>query len=162
MTELAADSALMALIARDVDAGGFHIVHTPEDMVGPAITYSIGLWRNFRHPEVAVCALSEEAGIALIDRIGADIAKARRGFMPETVADDLVEGASVTFIAINEDFYEDALDMAVWFYVHHTRPPEQFPAVQAVLPTVEGGFYPWDVDYPQHLERVQPLLGMKR
>jgi hypothetical protein len=152
----------MALIARDVDAGGFHIVHTPQDLAGPAITYSVGLWRNFRHPEVAVCALSEEAGIALIDRIGGDIARRRRAFMPETVAEDILEGAAVIFIAMNEDFYEDTLDMAVWFYVQHTSPPEQFPAVQAVLPTADGGLYPWDGAYPAHLERVQPLLGAKR
>lgn len=151
----------MALIARDVDAGGFHIMHTPADEAGPAITYSIGLWRNFRHPEVAVCALSEDAGVALIDRIGGDIAQTRRGFMPETIADDLLDGAAVVFIAINEDFYEDALDMAVWFYAHHTRPAEPFPAVQAVVPTAESGLYPWDVDYPPHLEPVQPLMGAK-
>jgi hypothetical protein len=50
----------------------------------------------------------------------------------------------------------------VWFYAHHSAPPQQFFAVQAVLPTADGGFYPWDLAYPPHLEAAQPLLGIKR
>jgi hypothetical protein len=162
MTEKFADSAVMARIDRSVAAGGWHIVHTPADETGPAATYSVGLWRNFRHPEVIVLGARDAMAQALIERIANDVRDRRRGFMPETVAGDLLEGAAVTFIAVDETFYEDALEWAVWFYAHHSAPPDVFPAVQAVLPTADGGLYPWDRDYPRALEPVQPLLGIKR
>jgi hypothetical protein len=109
MTEKFADSAVMARIDRSVRAGGWHIVHTPADEIGPAATYTVGLWRNFRHPEVIVLGATDGMAHALLDRIGGDVRDRKRGFMPEAVAADLLEDAAITFIAVDETFFEDAL-----------------------------------------------------
>ena len=44
----------------DVQQHGLHLVHVLPNGDTPGWTYSIGLWHNYRHPELVVFGLSRE------------------------------------------------------------------------------------------------------
>jgi hypothetical protein len=155
------ETELQLKIVAVVDRGGWYVVHVAADAAGPAFTYSIGLWRNFGHPEVIVAALEEQAGFDLIDQIGLAVKARQLTLNSKSRLEDFVEGAALEFITVDEGVYEKTMEWAVWYYCHHLSPAQRFPALQAVLPQRESGLYPWDDRYPEHLDHVQPLLGLR-
>lgn len=148
-------------IAETVDGGKWHSTHISGDEQGPAITHSVGFWRNFRLPEIIVTGADMDTGFALVETILA-AARANQLIPRAGIRTDLyLEDGQVEFISVDEARYDEALQDAIWYYSYHLTPAQRFPVLQAVLPDRRSGLFPWDEGYPDTLWRVQPLFGRR-
>ncbi len=143
----AADLRLMA----DVAQYGFHLSVVPGERERPGHAFSVGLFRSWDHPEIAMF------GRPAAD-LGAAIARAaervRRGerFDHGDLVDGLVDGSAVAFRRIVPRHYAAHLGHAVWYH-GGTR----FPALQAVWADAAGHF-PWDRWCAREQREAQPVL----
>jgi hypothetical protein len=75
----------------DVATHGWHVVKVHEDDVGPGFAYTIGLFKNYGHPEIIAFGLSSERLHALLNLVG-DEAKAGAHHGPGDISAEYVEG----------------------------------------------------------------------
>ncbi len=141
----AADLRLMA----DVAQLGFHVVVVGEG--GEAHAFTVGLFRSYDHPEVAVFGLAADLVHGAVARIGAHIRRGAR-FDHGDVADAVLDGRAVAFRRIVPRHYPAYLGHAVWYHGG-----ARFPALQGVWADPEGRF-PWDRWFPRELRDAQPVL----
>jgi hypothetical protein len=142
----ASDLRLMA----DVAQAGYHVVSGASNGEEPAFAFSVGLFRTFDHPEVALFGLSTEALQAAVRRIGERIRAGER-FDEDTVHEGIVDGRAVAFRRIVPRHYGARLGHAVWYHGG-----ARFPALQVLW--TEDGLFPWDRWFPKALRDTQPML----
>ncbi|MBU6374173.1 MAG: DUF4262 domain-containing protein [Alphaproteobacteria bacterium] len=148
-------------IATAIEKDGLWHLAYVDDGATPRRGYTTGLWANFRHPEICVVGPSEETALSLLDVIAEAVRAGEGGFQPRTRYGQFLEGADVEFVRVEEALYEDAFPTAVWYYCHHLQPAQGFPMLQCVLPYGGNGAFPWDPDWPAHLDQWQPVLGLR-
>jgi len=139
-------------VLSDIEQYGLHIVHVLADDKGPGFGFSIGLFHNFKHPEIIFIGLQQELIHSLINDIGEAIKKGKR-FDPFTYSPDILEGFECYFIPVDKANYADYLGYAHWFYKGN-----DFPVLQCIYPTTKG-VYPWQEGWPERLKQTQPILG---
>jgi hypothetical protein len=148
----ALDSSDLRLLA-DVSERGFHVlVVEPEDEAETTTyAFSVGLFRSFDHPEVALFGLPPEHLADAIHRVGERV---RGGTRLEhgAIADRLVEGRLAAFRTVAPRHYPAYLGYAVWY---HGGP--FFPALQCIWSDTEGRF-PWAPWFPRGARNAQPML----
>jgi hypothetical protein len=140
------DLRLMA----DVAHAGFHVVNGVWRGSAPGAAFSVGLFRSFDHPEVAVFGLAADALAAGVRRIAARVRAGER-FDAGDVAEGILDGRAVTFRRIVPRHCPAHLGHAVWYHGG-----ARFPALQVVWS--EGGLFPWDRWFPRALRDAQPAL----
>ncbi|WP_345948727.1 DUF4262 domain-containing protein [Mucilaginibacter sp. PAMB04274] len=136
----------------DVEQYGFHIVHVLADNGLPGFGFSVGLFHNFKHPEIIIIGLQQELIHSLINDMGEAI-KSGKVFDAYSYSPDILEGFECYFIPIDQSNYRNYLGYAHWFYKN-----DEFPVLQCIYPTVKG-IYPWQSDWPQRIKHIQPILG---
>lgn len=141
------DLRLMA----DVAQWGWHVVQIAASHSAAAYAFSVGLFRTFDHPEVAVFGLAPDALRSALLRVGERVRGGDR-FEPGDVAEGIVEGRTVAFRRIVPRHYAPFLGHAVWYHGG-----ARFPALQGVWADGAGHF-PWDRWFPRELRGVQPTL----
>lgn len=141
----AADLGVMA----DVAQAGFHAELGGEEP--SAYAFSIGFFRSWDHPEVALFGLAREELQGAIDRVGERVRDGDR-FEHGDLADGIVSGREIAFRRIVPRHYPAHLGHAVWYHGG-----ARFPALQAVWADEEGHF-PWDRWFPRELRDAQPVL----
>jgi hypothetical protein len=134
----------------DVADRGWHTALSAPGASTPH-AFSIGLFRSFDHPEVAVLGLLAGDGAAVVDRIAARVRDGER-FGPEDVVDGLIEGRTVAFRGIPPRRFPSWLGHAVWYH-----DGARFPALQAIWSDATGRF-PWDPWFPRGAREAQPVL----
>jgi hypothetical protein len=143
----AADLRLMA----DVAQWGVHVVSGLSTAFDGSYAFSVGLFRTFDHPEVALFgrepALLERAVRRIAERV-----RAGERLDSRDVADGVLDGRAVTFRRIVPRHYATYLGYAVWF---HDGP--RFPALQGVW-SDPAGRYPWERWFPREERDLQPIL----
>lgn len=144
------DAADLALIA-DVAQRGFHAAVVAVEGKAFAHAFSVGLFRSWDHPEVAIFGLAPPDLHAAIARAAARVRRGER-FDDGDVAEGLVEGRPVVFRRVVPRHYAAHLGHAVWYHGG-----ARFPALQAVWAD-DAGRFPWDRWFPRELREAQPLL----
>jgi len=139
-------------VLSDIEQYGLHIVHVLADDKGPGFGFSIGLFHNFKHPEIIFIGLQQELIHSLVNDIGEAIKKGKR-FEPFTYSPDILEGFDCYFIPVEQPNYKEYLGYARWFYKG-----DEFPVLQCIYPTVKG-VYPWEDNWPVRIKNLQPILG---
>jgi hypothetical protein len=142
----ASDLRLMA----DVAQAGYHVVSGSSTGDAPAFAFSVGLFRTFDHPEVAIFGLSPDVLGAAVRRV-AERVRAGARFDEEDVLEGIVDGRAVAFRRIVPRHYGARLGHAVWYHGG-----ARFPALQILW--TEDGHFPWDRWYPRTLRDAQPVL----
>jgi hypothetical protein len=142
----ASDLRLMA----DVAQAGYHVVGGASTGGAPAFAFSVGLFRSFDHPEVAVFGLPMEALDGAVRRV-AERVRAGERFDEGDVVEGLVDARTVAFRRIVPRHYPTHLGHAVWFHGG-----ARFPALQAIWS--EGGHFPWERWFPRARRDDQPVL----
>ncbi len=142
----ASDLRLMA----DVAQVGYHVASGAANGDAPGFAFSVGLFRSFDHPEVAVFGLGPEALQAAVRRIGERVRVGER-FDEGAFDEGVVDGRSVAFRRIAARHYGARLGHAVWYHGG-----VRFPALQAIWE--EDGLFPWDRWFPRALRDAQPVL----
>ena len=97
----------------DVAQSGLHVVCGASIGGAPAFAYSIGLFRSFDHPEVAIFGLASGALEGAVRRVGERVRAGQR-FDEGDVADGIVQGRAVAFRRIVPRHYPPYLGYAVW------------------------------------------------
>ncbi|WP_324674952.1 DUF4262 domain-containing protein [Hymenobacter sp. GOD-10R] len=141
-------------IKSDVDKYGWHIALFEADTATPAFAYTIGLWKNFQHPEVITFGLPLPAMHALLSG-AAELVKGNQPLALATDNFDFLDGLPVQFRRVEEENLGDYLGYARWYYNF-----EQFPAIQLLWPD-EQSKYPWDAEHDERYKFSQPLLEHK-
>jgi hypothetical protein len=142
----ASDLRLMA----DVAQAGYHVVAGASNGDAPAFAFSVGLFRTFDHPEVAIFGLSPEVLETAVRRAGERVRAGER--LDEAgVLEGIVEGRAVDFRPIVTRHYGARLGHAVWYHGG-----ARFPALQIIWS--EDGLFPWDRWFPRPLREAQPEL----
>jgi hypothetical protein len=143
----ALDAGDLRLIS-DVAQWGVHVAVPDED---PRRAFSVGLFRSWDHPEVAVFGLAPHELADAVWRVAARIRHGDR-FEHGDVADGIVAARAVTFRRIVPRHYAAVLGHGVWYHGG-----ARFPALQVVWADADGRF-PWDRWFPRELRDAQPVL----
>ncbi len=143
----ATDLRLMA----DVAQAGFHCAVSAGGEDGPPHAFSVGFFRSWDHPEVAMFGLEEDDLRGAIDTLAERIRGGER-FEHGDFADAIVSGREIAFRRIVARHYTAHLGQAVWYHGG-----ARFPALQAVWADEEG-HYPWDRWFRRELRDAQPVL----
>ncbi|WP_210520213.1 DUF4262 domain-containing protein [Hymenobacter terricola] len=141
-------------IKNDVKKHGWTVCLFEADTATPAFAYTIGLWKNFNHPELIAFGLPLDTMHAILNDAG-DIIKA--GTPLETTVDnfEILELHPVQFRQVDADNVPDYFGYAQWFYKY-----ESFPALQLFW-TDKVGKFPWEPEFDKRYEFDQPLLDRK-
>ncbi len=142
----AADLRLMADVAQE----GYHCVVLPASGE-PAHAFSVGFFRSWDHPEVALFGLEPEDLLAALEGLAERIRAGER-FEHGDFALGVVKGRELAFRRIVPRHYAARLGHAVWYHGG-----ARFPALQGVWADDEGHF-PWDRWFRRELRDVQPVL----
>jgi hypothetical protein len=142
----ASDLRLMA----DVAQAGYHVVTGASTGADPAFAYSVGLFRTFDHPELAIFGLAVDA-LETAVRHAAERVRAGGRLDEGEVVEGLVEKRGVALRRVVPRLYPVHLGHAVWYHGG-----ARFPALQLVWS--EDGRFPWDRWFPRTLREAQPVL----
>ena len=135
----------------DVAEYGWHVVKVLEDSDSPGWAYSIGLHRNFSHPEIIVFGQDVDLMHSIINSIGKDVRSGKQ-FQVDGKYADLIEDYLCTVRNVHPVWYEFFTGYATWFY-----DGVDYPVLQCFWPDFDGR-YPWEENFNQDLLRAQPLL----
>jgi len=138
-------------VLADVAEYGWHVVKVLEKDETPGWAFSIGLYRNFNHPEVVVFGLDGDLMHSVINSIGDEI-RAGKIFAVDGEYPDLIEAYSCTFKPVSPCWYHDFLGYANWFYKS-----QNYPALQCIWPD-RNSRYPWEPEFNPSWLWAQPLL----
>jgi hypothetical protein len=138
-------------VLADVAESGLHVVRGAATGAAPAFAFSIGLFRTFDHPEIAIFGLAPEALEAAVRRV-AELVRAGTRFDEGDIVEEVLPGRMVAFRRIVPRHYAPYLGYAVWYHGG-----SRFPALQATWGDREGHF-PWERWFPRDLRELQPVL----
>lgn len=129
----------------------WHVVKVLDTDDTPGWAYSVGLYKNFNHPEIVVFGLDDEVMHYLINTVGEGV-RLGKSFAVDGMYPDLIDAYSCTFKPVNQVWYYDFLGYANWFY----QGPN-YPALQCIWPD-KNSLFPWDPDFNPNWVWAQPLL----
>ncbi len=136
----------------DIEKYGLHVIYVLEDDEGPGFGFSIGLYKNYGHPEIIIIGLKQELTHSIINDIGAYVKDGKK-YESLNYYDGLIKGFECYFVDIDKSNYYQYMGYANWYYGDN-----DFPVVQCIYPTIKG-IYPWQKEWPENIKDLQPLLG---
>ena len=136
----------------NVEKYGCHLVVIEADNYLPAFVYSIGLYKNFGHPEIICFGLKADVTAEIINH-ARDMIQEGGSFVAGTPYPDFLENYDIQFVEVDKKFYADYLGYGARFYNNSF----DFPALQLVWPDKERNF-PWEDGFNPDLKFRQPLL----
>ncbi len=146
------DKQITTNILKDIEEHRVHIAFVESDGYCPRFGYSIGLYKEFNHPELILIGLDPESTGALINNAKDEIEKGNRFIEGVNYMDFLVE-LPVQFVNVEKEHYPDYLGYAGWYNDNSV----DFPTLQIAWPDREGKF-PWEQEFNQNFKFKQPLL----
>lgn len=130
---------------------GYHIVVVGADETASPFAYTVGLYHQFRHPEIIVVGLGEERMVDVLTHVAEEIRGGQK-FEAKKTYEEILEGYDCTFRRVAARHFATHLPRALWYY---DRFP--FPALQLVWPDSDGR-YPWQSRVIRGLKQLQPVL----
>jgi hypothetical protein len=140
-------------LVSDIEEFGWHVIMIGEDDEGPAFAYSIGLFKNFGHPEAIIFGLDVKLMHRMINLIGEEVRQGHR-FTDGDSASGILEGYDVRFLSVASRHYHEHVGYARWFYNG-----DDFPVLQCLWPDKKGRF-PTEPGFTKALRSRQPLLDL--
>ena len=117
----------------------------------PAFAYSMGLYDNFKHPEIIIFGLELGTMHELINDAGKRIRQGH-GYKEDQRYDDLLKGYECEFRMVKPIYYDGLLNYAIWYY--NGSP---FPVLQLVWPD-QTGLFPWEDGFEERFRKKQLRL----
>lgn len=135
----------------DIEAYGCHVIHVFEEADGPGFTYSVGIEKASKQPELIVTGLKSELATWIINEYNDRVRKGEI-FQLDTAYSGFLNGHDVIFKLMSKDHYSEYLGWDLWLYKG-----QNFRALQMIWPST-GGKWPWDADAPADYTRCVPPL----
>ncbi len=146
------DKQITASILKDIEEYRVHIAFVESDGYNPRFGYSIGLFKEFNHPELIIIGLDSESTGAIINSVKEEIEKGTKFIEGVNYADFLVE-LPVQFIQVKKEHYPDYMGYAGWYNDNSI----DFPTLQIVW-SDRKGIFPWEAEFNDNFKFKQPLL----
>jgi hypothetical protein len=135
----------------DVAEHGWHVIKVIDQPDSPGWAYSVGLFQNFRHPEIVVFGLDSDLMHSIINTIGDEIRSGNTFEIDHKYA-DLIDAYLCTFKRVAPLWRDFFLAFASWFYNG-----TDYPVRQCFWPDFDSRF-PWESNFSEDLISAQPLL----
>ena len=135
-----------------IEKHGLFIQHVFDNNEDIQFSYSIGLYRNYQHPEIIILGLGEELLYNVIDNL-ADNIKNGKKYEAFSWSPDVLDNFECYFIEVDKTNYDEYVLGDIRLYGGNN-----FPLLQCIYPTTEG-IYPWEETWPERYKNLQPLLG---
>jgi len=135
----------------DIDKYGFTVLMLEATDYLPSFAYTVGLWKNFKHPEVISFGLSVQNLQTLLNTVG-KLVKEGKVMKQNRTYEDFFDSGKTEFIKVDERNIQDYFGTAIDFY--NSR---DFQAIQLVW-TDHNNKFPWETDFEENLKYRQPLL----
>jgi hypothetical protein len=146
------DKQITANILKDIKEHRVHIAFVESDGYCPRFGYSIGLYKEFNHPELIIIGLDFESTGAIINNAKDEIENGIRFIEGVNYPDFLIE-LPVQFVDVKKEHYADYLGYAGWY----NDKSMNFPTLQIVWPDRDGKF-PWEPEFNENFKFKQPLM----
>jgi hypothetical protein len=132
-----------------IENHGWNVTNIREQDGLPGWAFTIGLFENFGHPEVAIFGLSQQTRHSILNWIGKNV---REGtpFAAGREHDWVLEELNCWSRDVQTKWFRDLFGWAIWFYGG-----TEFPVVQCLWPAKDGT-YPWEDN--SEFFAPQPLL----
>lgn len=141
-----------ANILKDIEENKVHIAFVESDGYCPRFGYSIGLYKEFNHPELIIIGLNPKSTGAIINNAKDEIEKGTKFIEGVNYPEFLVE-LPIQFVNVKKEHYPDYLGYAAW----HNDNSINFPTLQLVWPDKDEKF-PWELEFNENFKFKQPLL----
>jgi len=138
-------------ISADIEKFGWTVVLLEATDYLPSFAYTVGLWKNYNHPEIISFGLTIKTLHLILNDAG-EIAKAGQKIEVGKNYDDFFENSDTQFLKVDNRNISDYFGQAISYYM-----TTDFPAIQLVW-TDRNNKFPWDKDYEEEFEFRQPLL----
>jgi hypothetical protein len=119
-----------------VERVGWSITSVSEQDGVPGWSFTIGLFENFDHPEVAIFGMKAQSCQSILNWIGENVRKGNH-FTSGLEHDWVLDGYKCWSREVQKVWYRDLVGWAIWFYGG-----TDFPVVQCLWPAKDGT-YPW-------------------
>jgi hypothetical protein len=149
--EVIEDDSDEALLA-DISEQGWTVLLIEAEDEKPAFAYSVGLFKNYAHPEVIVFGLDLELMNVIVNEIGESVKNGKRFEVGRSYF-GVIEKYGSIFQTVETRHYAEHFGFAQWFYKG-----DDFPAAQCCWPDLTG-LYPWHEGFDPHLRANQPILA---
>jgi len=138
-------------LLQDIAGIGWHVIMVEATDYLPGFAYTIGLWKNYNHPELISFGLSVKTLHSILN-IGGDLAKSRQQIKAGNIYEDFFENSRTQILNVDKRNIADYFGYAIWFYEQ-----KEFPALQLVWADRNNKF-PWESNFEIEFENKQPLL----
>lgn len=145
------DSKLDAKINHDITIG-WSVILIECSKYLPSFAFTIGLWKNYKHPEIISFGLSVETLHSILNIAGESVKNGKPPYQPGTVYADFFENGDAQFITVDKRNIKDYFGYAMWL-----NGGVDFPAIQLVWTDCNNQF-PWQESYQEKFQYSQPLL----
>ncbi|MBS1522761.1 MAG: DUF4262 domain-containing protein [Bacteroidetes bacterium] len=139
-------------LLEDIEKHGLHVLHILGEEDFPPFSYSVGLYKNYNHPEIIIIGLKQQLGHIIINNIAEDIKNGIK-YDPFSWSDNILDDYKCLFIPVDKSNYEEYVGYDRWYYKG-----DNFPLLQCIYPTTKG-IYPWEDAWPDNIKKLQPSLG---
>jgi len=135
----------------DIEEFGCHVLQIMAEGEFPPFSYSIGITKKLRKPEVVVIGLKEPIAGFLVNEYNTRV-QAGEDFTPGKMYDGFLEGFACTFEPVAKRHFKEYFGWGRWLYGGNN-----FEVLQLIYPTTSG-LWPWSPDYPAGFIAWQPML----
>jgi len=135
----------------NIDKFGFTVLMLGATDYLPSFAYTVGLWKNFKHPEIIAFGLSVENLQTLLNSVG-ELVKEGKVMEQNKPYEEFLRNGKTEFLKVDERNISDYFGYAMELYNY-----EKFPALQLVW-TDRNNKFPWEADFEEEFLYRQPLL----
>jgi len=136
----------------DIERYGCHIIHVFAEDDLPSFSYSVGIWRSSRKPELIVIGLKQEISHFIVNEYNRRV-RAGEEFSDSQTAGGFVEGFDCVFREVDRAHYNDYMGWDRWLY-----DGDDFPTLQLIYPTTSG-IWPWQPEASDWFRKWQTILA---
>jgi Domain of unknown function (DUF4262) len=135
----------------DIEKHGLTVILIRATDYLPSFAYTIGLWKNYKHPEIIGFGLKIETLHTVLNDV-AELVKNGQTIELNINYPDIFESSKAEFISVDKRSLADYFGTAINIYK-----TEDFPAIQLVW-TDRNDKLPWETDFEEEFIYKQPLL----
>lgn len=134
-----------------IEQFGLSVIHVSEDEIGPAFSYSVGLFQTYQHPEIIMFGLPQESMQIIINNFAYEI-ESGTTYRPDELYGDILPDYDCILKMVPSEWYDDYVGQAQRFYQGSS-----FQLLQCVWPDLNHKF-PWQPGFNANWRNRQPLL----
>ena len=135
----------------DIEKYGCHVIHVLAEGGLPPFSYSVGIERTTRCPEVIIIGLRDELAQFMINEYCARV-RAGEALSVGQRASGLLDGFDCEIREVSASHYQEYVGWNLWLYGG-----PKFRLVQLVYPSTTG-VWPWNEDSDAAFRAWQPVL----